>query len=122
MCKMEKEGNRQHSEHCHRILLRPNPTQPSSGDAGKKESKQDLPRCAKDVLSILKAMGIVNHDPRVVPQLLEFCYRYVGDVLEDATYNDFDITLTNLHSLASTNAVSAVPCRVLCTTLLDDPC
>ena len=35
------------------------------------------------------------------------------------TYNDFDIDLTHLSSLASTNTVAAVPCRVVYTTLPD---
>ena len=48
-------------------------------------------------------------------------------VLENSTkfsvpaggYNDFDIRLTHLSSLASTNAVASVPCRVVYITLLD---
>ena len=36
-----------------------------------------------------------------------------------ARYNDFDIHLTQLSSLASTNAISAVPCPVVCITLPD---
>eukprot|EP00040_Diaphanoeca_grandis_P021384 m.113952 g.113952 ORF g.113952 m.113952 type:complete len:258 (-) comp28312_c1_seq1:50-823(-) len=45
----------------------------------------DVPRCAKEVVTILNAMGITDYDHKVVPQLLEFCYKYVSDVLEDAT-------------------------------------
>lgn len=34
--------------------------------------------------TILRAMGITNYDPKVLPQLLEFSHRYICDVLEDA--------------------------------------
>ena len=44
-----------------------------------------------------------------------------GAALRSA-YNDFDITLTPLASLAPTNTVIAVPCRAVSTTQLDTPC
>ena len=34
--------------------------------------------------SILKDMGVQDFEPRVVTQLLEFSYRYVTQVVEDA--------------------------------------
>jgi len=37
-------------------------------------------------------------------------------------YNDFDINSTTLSSLAPANASSAVPCRVVCITLLGASC
>jgi len=45
----------------------------------------DVPRSAKEVVTILNAMGIDEYDHKVIPQLLEFCYKYVSDVLEDAS-------------------------------------
>eukprot|EP00037_Helgoeca_nana_P001419 m.26749 g.26749 ORF g.26749 m.26749 type:complete len:257 (-) comp11836_c0_seq1:1671-2441(-) len=56
--------------------------QATEKDKGKEPD--DLPRCAREVLTILKAMGVTDHDPRVVPQLLEFSFRYIGDVLDEA--------------------------------------
>eukprot|EP00041_Stephanoeca_diplocostata_P006207 m.78354 g.78354 ORF g.78354 m.78354 type:complete len:245 (-) comp16228_c0_seq1:339-1073(-) len=53
-------------------------------DKDKARPVGDIPRCAKEVMTILKAMGVTKHEPQVVPQLLEFCARYVGDVLDDA--------------------------------------
>ena len=52
----------------------------------------------------------------------EELYRSSADALvaggfADAGYNDFDINLTRLSSVASTNAdstITTVPCRVLC--------
>ena len=42
------------------------------------------PRDALVVETILKQMGAERFEPRVVNQALEFVYRYVGDVLEEA--------------------------------------
>jgi len=44
-----------------------------------------MPRDAHVVLSVLKSMGVEECDDRVVHQLLEFMYRYVGEVLGDAS-------------------------------------
>eukprot|EP00164_Ancoracysta_twista_P007421 GFYU01010533.1.p1 GENE.GFYU01010533.1~~GFYU01010533.1.p1 ORF type:complete len:218 (-),score=35.44 GFYU01010533.1:411-1064(-) len=41
------------------------------------------------VTKILKSMGVEEYEPRVINQLLEFMYRYVTDVLQDANvYSD----------------------------------
>ncbi|KAL9239297.1 hypothetical protein vseg_013633 [Gypsophila vaccaria] len=48
------------------------------------EGEEDLPRDAKIVKSLLKSMGVEEHEPRVVHQFLELWYRYVVDVLTDA--------------------------------------
>eukprot|EP01018_Ginkgo_biloba_P037304 Gb_25067 [translate_table: standard] len=45
---------------------------------------EDLPKDAKIVKSILKSMGVQQHEPRVVNQFLELWYRYVVDILGDA--------------------------------------
>ncbi|KAG7312509.1 hypothetical protein JYU34_002030 [Plutella xylostella] len=43
-----------------------------------------LPKDAQVIMSIMKEVGITDHEPRVVNQLLEFTYRYVTSVLDDA--------------------------------------
>ncbi|XP_074321087.1 transcription initiation factor TFIID subunit 9 [Silene latifolia] len=48
------------------------------------EGEEDLPRDANIVKSLLKSMGVEEHEPRVVHQFLELWYRYVVDVLTDA--------------------------------------
>ncbi|KAK9735772.1 hypothetical protein RND81_04G226800 [Saponaria officinalis] len=48
------------------------------------EGEENLPRDAKIVISLLKSMGVKEHEPRVVHQFLELWYRYVVDVLTDA--------------------------------------
>ncbi|KAL2941670.1 Transcription initiation factor TFIID subunit 9, partial [Bienertia sinuspersici] len=48
------------------------------------DGEEELPRDAKIVKSLLKSMGVEEHEPRVVHQFLELWYRYVVDVLTDA--------------------------------------
>ena len=36
------------------------------------------------MVSILKDMGIMEYEPRVLNQLLEFAYRYMTTILDDA--------------------------------------
>ncbi len=43
-----------------------------------------LPKDAQVMAAVLKDMGVADYDPRVLNQLLEFSYRYVTNVLEDA--------------------------------------
>lgn len=43
-----------------------------------------LPKDAQVIMSIMKEVGITDYEPRVVNQLLEFTYRYVTSVLDDA--------------------------------------
>lgn len=43
-----------------------------------------LPKDAQLMASILKDMGITEYEPKVINQMLEFTYRYITDVLEDA--------------------------------------
>lgn len=47
-------------------------------------SLSSLPKDAQVIASILKDMGVTNYEPRVISQLLEFVYRYVTEVLDDA--------------------------------------
>ncbi|KAI5080695.1 hypothetical protein GOP47_0003878 [Adiantum capillus-veneris] len=51
---------------------------------GGEGAEEDVPRDAKLVKSILRSMGVKQHEPRVVQQFLDFCYRYVVEVLGDA--------------------------------------
>ena len=44
----------------------------------------ELPRDARLMGQILKSMGVEEYQPRVINQLLEFMYRYVSEVLQDA--------------------------------------
>uniref|UniRef100_A0A803NAV7 Transcription initiation factor TFIID subunit 9 n=1 Tax=Chenopodium quinoa TaxID=63459 RepID=A0A803NAV7_CHEQI len=48
------------------------------------EGEEDLPRDAKIIKSLLKFMGVEEHEPRVVHQFLDLWYGYVVDVLTDA--------------------------------------
>ncbi|CAH0589291.1 unnamed protein product [Chrysodeixis includens] len=43
-----------------------------------------IPKDAQVIMSIMKEVGISDYEPRVVNQLLEFTYRYVTSVLDDA--------------------------------------
>eukprot|EP00051_Salpingoeca_urceolata_P004811 m.67867 g.67867 ORF g.67867 m.67867 type:complete len:356 (+) comp13863_c0_seq2:172-1239(+) len=56
-----------------------------AGADGQADASATCPRAAREVATILKAMGAQKHDPRVVVQLLEFSHRYIHDVLDDAT-------------------------------------
>lgn len=47
-------------------------------------SSRQIPRDAQVIQAILKDMGVTEYEPRVVNQLLEFVYRYVTTVLDDA--------------------------------------
>jgi transcription initiation factor TFIID subunit 9B len=47
--------------------------------------KGDVPRDAKIVALILKSMGVEEYQPRVLNQFLEFMYRYVSEILQDAS-------------------------------------
>lgn len=43
-----------------------------------------IPKDAQVVMSILKELGVTDYEPRVINQLLEFTYRYVTCILDDA--------------------------------------
>uniref|UniRef100_A0A1B6D6I3 Transcription initiation factor TFIID subunit 9 n=1 Tax=Clastoptera arizonana TaxID=38151 RepID=A0A1B6D6I3_9HEMI len=45
---------------------------------------KQIPKDAQVIMSILKELGINDYEPRVVNQLLEFTYRYVTCILDDA--------------------------------------
>lgn len=50
----------------------------------KMAAPKSSPKDAQVMAAILKDMGVMDHEPRVVNQMLEFAYRYVTDVLDDA--------------------------------------
>jgi len=52
----------------------------SGGGGGDKS----MPKDGRVMMAILKDMNITDYEPRVVEQLLEFVYRYISSVLEDA--------------------------------------
>ncbi|KXJ78998.1 hypothetical protein RP20_CCG002551 [Aedes albopictus] len=43
-----------------------------------------IPKDAQVIMSILKELGVSDYEPRVINQLLEFTYRYVTCILDDA--------------------------------------
>eukprot|EP00794_Sanderia_malayensis_P010715 gene10715-11862_t len=45
---------------------------------------KNSPKDALAMASILKEMGVSEYEPRLINQMLEFSYRYITDVLEDA--------------------------------------
>ncbi|XP_030217905.1 transcription initiation factor TFIID subunit 9 isoform X1 [Gadus morhua] len=47
-------------------------------------SPKTLPKDAQVMIQILKDMGITEYEPRVINQMLEFTYRYVTTIIEDA--------------------------------------
>ncbi|XP_045588870.1 transcription initiation factor TFIID subunit 9 [Procambarus clarkii] len=49
-----------------------------------KEPKVAVPKEAQVMTAILKDMGITDYEPGVVNQMLEFTYRYVSQILDDA--------------------------------------
>uniref|UniRef100_A0A803TK00 TATA-box binding protein associated factor 9b n=1 Tax=Anolis carolinensis TaxID=28377 RepID=A0A803TK00_ANOCA len=53
-------------------------------EASKMASPKSAPKDAQVMAQILKDMGITEYEPRVINQMLEFAYRYVTTILEDA--------------------------------------
>nr|XP_057942126.1 transcription initiation factor TFIID subunit 9 isoform X2 [Doryrhamphus excisus] len=43
-----------------------------------------IPKDAQVMMQILKDMGVSEYEPRVINQMLEFTYRYVTTIIEDA--------------------------------------
>uniref|UniRef100_A0A3B5MTK6 Uncharacterized protein n=1 Tax=Xiphophorus couchianus TaxID=32473 RepID=A0A3B5MTK6_9TELE len=43
-----------------------------------------IPKDAQVMIQILKDMGVTEYEPRVINQMLEFTYRYVTTIIEDA--------------------------------------
>ncbi|CAO2591962.1 Transcription initiation factor TFIID subunit 9 [Lemmus lemmus] len=53
-------------------------------EAGKMASPKSMPKDAQMMAQILKDMGITEYEPRVINQMLEFAFRYVTTILDDA--------------------------------------
>ncbi|XP_020027907.2 transcription initiation factor TFIID subunit 9-like [Castor canadensis] len=53
-------------------------------ESGKMASPKSMPKDAQMMAQILKDMGITEYEPRVTNQMLEFAFRYVTTVLDDA--------------------------------------
>ena len=47
-------------------------------------SPKSMPKDAQMMPQILKDMGITEYEPRVINQVLEFAFRYVTTILDDA--------------------------------------
>lgn len=65
------------------------------------QDPSQIPTDAKFVSLLLKSEGVSDFDPNVIPQLLEFMYKYTFDVLKDAqVYAEYakhkDITLSDV--------------------------
>ncbi|XP_060590193.1 transcription initiation factor TFIID subunit 9B-like [Ruditapes philippinarum] len=59
--------------------------------------------------AILKDMGVTEHEPRLINQMLEFTYRYVTDVLDDAkVYSSHG----NKKAIDTEDVQLAVQCRM----------
>ena len=56
----------------------------SSGVMDDIVSKDQEPKDAQVIKAILNDMGMTEYEPRIITQLLEFVYRYVTNVAEDA--------------------------------------
>jgi histone H3/H4 len=61
-------------------MAAPRPSDALPGPA----TQQVIPKDGQVIAAILKDMGIVEYEPRVIHQLLEFSYRYVTSLLDDA--------------------------------------
>ena len=54
------------------------------GASGANNPGPPIPKDGQVMVAIMKDMGIVDYEPKVINQLLEFAYRYVTNVLEDS--------------------------------------
>ncbi|CAK7299425.1 Transcription initiation factor TFIID subunit 9 [Vulpes lagopus] len=53
-------------------------------ESGKMASPKSMLKDAQMMAQILKDMGITEYEPRVINQMLEFVFRYVTTILDDA--------------------------------------
>ncbi|EGW03795.1 Transcription initiation factor TFIID subunit 9B [Cricetulus griseus] len=53
-------------------------------ESSKMAPPKNAPRDALVMAQILKDMGITEYEPRVINQMLEFAFRYVTTILDDA--------------------------------------
>ncbi|XP_011811476.1 PREDICTED: transcription initiation factor TFIID subunit 9-like [Colobus angolensis palliatus] len=53
-------------------------------ESGKMASPKSMPKDAQKMAQILKDMGITEYEPRGINQMMEFAFRYVTTILDDA--------------------------------------
>ena len=53
-------------------------------ESGKMASPKSIPKDAQMMAQILKDLGITEYEPRLINQMLEFAFRYVTTILDDA--------------------------------------
>jgi len=56
----------------------------STNSSSAASNAKALPKDAQLMASILKDMGVTEYEPKVINQMLEFTYRYVTDILDEA--------------------------------------
>ncbi|XP_049729280.1 transcription initiation factor TFIID subunit 9B isoform X2 [Elephas maximus indicus] len=64
--------------------LSPDDGSSDSMESSKMATPKNAPRDALVMAQILKDMGITDYEPRVINQMLEFAFRYVTTILDDA--------------------------------------
>ncbi|XP_059241702.1 transcription initiation factor TFIID subunit 9B isoform X2 [Mustela nigripes] len=72
------------SEEPERSPLSPDDEGQDNMESGKMAPPKNAPRDALVMAQILKDMGITEYEPRVINQMLEFAFRYVTTILDDA--------------------------------------
>jgi transcription initiation factor TFIID subunit 9B len=73
----------------------------------------DIPKPAVDVVNLLKSMGVEDYEPRVVNQLLDFMYRYVSEVLQDAEAFATTAASKQRGDVDRQEVAQAIQCRTL---------
>ncbi|XP_026099080.1 transcription initiation factor TFIID subunit 9-like [Carassius auratus] len=72
-------------------------------------SPKTVPKDAQVMMQILKDMGITEYEPRVINQMLEFTYRYVTTIIEDAKIYSTHAKKSNVDA---DDIKLAIQCRV----------
>ncbi|XP_077053031.1 transcription initiation factor TFIID subunit 9 [Siphateles boraxobius] len=72
-------------------------------------SPKTVPKDAQVMMQILKDMGVTEYEPRVINQMLEFTYRYVTTIIEDAKIYS---THAKKSSVDADDIRLAIQCRV----------
>jgi len=89
-----------------------NPVPSGSGGGGGHSGgggDKSMPKDGRVMMAILKDMNITDYEPRVVEQLLEFVYRYISSVLEDArTLSNFARKKGNAPAAGGSAAAAAL--------------
>uniref|UniRef100_A0A8C4QZN7 TATA-box binding protein associated factor 9 n=1 Tax=Eptatretus burgeri TaxID=7764 RepID=A0A8C4QZN7_EPTBU len=79
------------------------------GSAHKMAAPKSTPKDAQVMVAILKDMGVTEFEPRVVNLMLEFTYRYVTGILDDARVYSNHAKKNNIDS---DDVKLAVQCRM----------